>query len=273
MQFVLCDDDQLFTSMIEAMLADLGHVVVGVGSNTADSVALVQTARPDVVIVDLSLGFNGDFDVVDTASAFGAFPIVFSRNVDYNVLRHYKIRPTVVFKPDLPELERVVRRLELDHRRQVVQSERRERPARASVGPAPSLTDAQAFYEALNGATAGDALVSIEVSGEGHAAAVAADAVRRVMREADQLLASMSVLRVCLPGATDVGVASFLARIDDARALPAGAAVRRVVVAAEESPTLAFDRLKAAEPTIYTPKMDRSPAVAPPSTAHSAPVT
>lgn len=273
MRFVLCDDDRVFTSIIEAMLNDLGHEVVGVGRTTADSVALVQAARPDVVIMDLSLGFNSDFDVVETASGLGAFPIIFTQSADDAILAQYKVRPTVVFKPDLPELGRVVQRLEVDNRRQVVSHERRQRPARAAGGPPPSLTDAQAFYEVLNGVTPGDGLMSMEVPGDGQAAADAASRVRAVMRDADRLMASGSVLRVILPAAADGGVASFRARLDEVNALPPGTTIRSVVVAPDETPADAFDRLKAAGPEPYGPKIERSPAVAPPSTDHSAPVT
>lgn len=277
MRCVLCDDDPLFTSIIEAMLTDGGHEVVGVGTTTADSVALVRAARPDVVIVDLSLGFNSDFDVVETALAIGAMPIIFSQNADDAILRQYAVRPTVVFKPDLPGLERVVRRLEIDSQRQVVERERRERPAVAAVGREPtSLSDTQSFYEALNEGTAQDVLVSIEMPEREGAAGDATDTatrVRAVIRDSDRLLASASVVRVYLPAGDDVALASFRARLGDADAVPAGATIREVVIAADENPADAFHRLKSAEPEIYTPKIERSPAVAPPSTDHSAPVT
>ena len=278
MRFVLCDDDQMFTSIIEAMLTELGHEVIGVGTTTADSVALVRAAKPDVVILDLSLGCNSDFDVIETAIGFGAFSIVFGQNADAAILGRYEVRPMVVFKPDLQELERAVRRLKINSEQAVESHERRERPTPANGGPGPSLTDAQGFYEALNEAAPGDALLSIEVPRDGRAdadaeAADAAMRVRAVMRDADRLLASRSVLRVILPAAHEVGVASFRARLDDLRALPAGATIRSVIVAADEDAAHAFDRLKSIGAEPYAPEIERSPAVAPPSTDHSAPVT
>lgn len=255
MRFVLCDEDHLYTSMIEVMLADLGHEVVGVATTTADSVALVGAARPDVVIVDLSMGFNTDFDVVISAGDVGATVIAFTQNADDLFLSQYPVRPTVVFKPDLPELERVVRRLELNSQRRVVEHDRRERPGRAAGGPIPtSLSDAQAFYEALNEASAGDALVSIEVPEHEGLAGDASDTaarVREVMRGTDRLLASMSVVRVFLPVGDDVGAASFRTRLGEADALPAGAIIRSIVIEPGESPAAAFDRLKSAEPDPY----------------------
>lgn len=250
MRFVLCDDDQLFTSMIEAMLADVGHVVVGVATTTADSVALVEAARPDVVIVDLSLGFNTDFDVVESAAGVGAATILFSYTVDDALVSRYPVRPTIVFKPDLPELEQVVRRLERSPQRGVVEHERRVRPTRVVGGSAPAdVADARAFYEAVNEAAGGDALLSIDLhdpAGTGDQAREAATRVRDVLRSSDRLVASASSVRIFLPGAEQTGIQSFLARLDQVGGLPDGATVRSVVVAPEELASAAFDRLKQA---------------------------
>ena len=248
MRFVLCDDDQLFTSMIEAMLADVGHEVAGVASTTAASVALVEAARPDAVIVDLSLGFNTDFDVVETAMAVGAATIIFSYRVDEDFLTRYPIRPIVVFKPDLPELEQVVRRLERSPQRGVVEQDRRSRPGRVASGSPPAdIADARAYYEAVNGAMDGDALISVDLPDTEGASAKAREAatrIRDVLRETDRLVASASSVRIFLPGGEQSGIQSFLARLDQVGGLPEGATVRSIVVAPEEPPSAAFDRLK-----------------------------
>jgi hypothetical protein len=248
MRFVLCDEDHLFTSMMEAMLGDLGHEVVGLATATADAVRLVETARPDVVIVDLSLGFNTDFDVIESALAVDATTIVFSYNANDAILSRYATRPLVVHKPDLTELERVVARLQLDSDRGVVEHDRRERPGRAASGPQPTgLEDAQAFYEAMNDAVAGDALVSIELPDGAGPAGDAADTavrVREVMRDTDRLLVSGGAVRVFLPAGGEDGIASFQARVDAAAAVPHEATIKSVVVADDEPPAVAFDRLK-----------------------------
>lgn len=248
MRFVLCDDDQLFASMIEAMLDDLGHQVVGVATTSAASVALVETARPDVVIADLSLGFNTDFDVVEAAMAIGAAAVIFSYHADEAILSHYPVRPLIVFKPDLPELEQVVRRLERSPQRGVVEHERRTRPTRVAAGSPPTdIADARAFYEAMNEAVGGDALISIDLPEEfGDSARDAATRVRDVLRDTDRLVASASSVRIFLPGADQTGIQSFLARLDDVGGLPEGATVRSIVVHPEELPSAAFDRLKQA---------------------------
>ncbi|MEO7429018.1 MAG: hypothetical protein ABIY48_06505 [Acidimicrobiales bacterium] len=251
MRFVLCDTDQLYTSVIEVMLNDLGHTVVGVGTTTASSVALIEAARPDVVIADLTMGVNTDFDMVVAAAAVGATTIVFSQTIDDLQISHYPTRPTVVFKPDLADLEGVVRRLGLDNQARVVAHDRRTRPARSAGGPIPtSINDAQAFYEALNGAAPGDVLVSVEVpeTAAARLATEVAERVRAVMRVTDRLLASTSAVRIFLPGGDDAGDASFRARLHEAAALPDEGVIRSVVISASESPGEAFERLRSADP-------------------------
>lgn len=252
MRFVLCDDDQLFTSLIEAMLTDLGHEVVGVGTNSHDSVALVRSANPDVVIVDLALGFNTDFDIVAASVSTGAKTIVFSHTAHETILSQYPVRPQVVEKPDLGERQRVVAMLNLDDERHVVSIDRRERAVRKASGPPlTNVGDAQAFYESLNEAAAGDVLIAIGVPpGHDDPASVAAR-VQTMMREGDRLLVSPATVRVYLPAGDDLGARSFRARIMAADALPAGAAVRAVILGPDELPADAFDRLKATAPETY----------------------
>lgn len=252
MRFALCDGDRRYTRMIETMLNELSHDVIGLATTTADSVALLEAARPEVVIVDVSLGFNSDYDVVDAAASVGATAIVFSQQADDSMLAKYKVRPAVVYKPDLTKLELVVGRLGFDDNRQAAERERRTRPGRAAAGPAPtSLADAQAFYVAVDEASAGDALMSIGLVEDHHGTHTASDAatgVGAVLRSTDRLLMSPTGIRIFLPAGGSHGVASLHARLVDADALPAGATIRSVVIKPDESPSQAFDRLKTAPP-------------------------
>lgn len=249
MRFVLCDDDQLYTRMIELMLHDLGHEVVGVGVMPSDGVSLIRTARPDAVIMDLSMGLNHDFDVIAAGAAVGAKTIVFSQTADDIVLSRYEERPLVVFKPDLTDLERVVRRLALASGATTPAShERRERPGHPAAGRVPTgIGDAQAFYEALNEASPGDVLMSIEVPSDNEWMRDTSDTatrVRSVIRDTDRLLSSPWSVRVFLPGGEVVGPTSLEERLRAAEALPDGAVVRAIVLGPGESPAEAFDRLK-----------------------------
>lgn len=252
MRFVLCDEDLQYTSMIEDMLRDHAHELVGMATTTADSVALLQVARPEVAIVDISLGFNSDYDVVEAATAVGATTIVFSQRADDADLSRYEVRPTVVYKPDLTKLEFIIGRLGLDTEHKATNRERRTREGRAAAGPVPTgVADAQAFYAAVDGATAGDALIAIGLASPDPAGQIASDMaakVEPVLRGGDRLLMSATGVRVFLPAGGGHGVASLHTRLIAAGALPEGATVRSVVIVPGETPLDAFDRLKTVQP-------------------------
>lgn len=244
MRVVLCDEDALLREMVEAMVTRLGHEIVGIAETTVDGVGLINAARPDVVIYDLALGYNTDFDVVGAAIAVDARTIIFSHTADDAILSQYSKRPTVVPKPDLVLLEAVLGRLEdeRDDEGVVVEHERRRRPPREiHAPPSMGVTDAQAFYEALQDVAADDALLSIEAAVDG---STIAPAVLANMRGTDRLLASLTAVRVFLPGAGADGVTAFVSRLAAAGVLPEGTRVRSIVVAPGEGATDAFDRLK-----------------------------
>ena len=244
MRVVLCDEDALLREMVEAMVTRLGHEIVGIAETTVDGVHLINAARPDLVIFDLALGYNTDFDVIGAAIIVGARTIIFSHTADDLILSQYSIRPMVVPKPDLVDLEAALNRLEVDEDvgGAVVEQDRRRRPTREiQAPPSMGVTDAQAFYEALQHVAEDDALLSIEPTIDG--SAVAPDVVA-IMRGTDRLLASLTAVRVFLPGAGAEGIAAFLKRLAGAGALPPGTRVRSIIVAPGEGATDAFDRLK-----------------------------
>ncbi len=227
---------------VESLIPKVGHEIVGLADTTADGVALVETARPDAVVFDMTIGYNTDFDVIAAAQDVGATVVVFAYNTDDAVLSRYAIRPIVVHKPDLVLLEVALRRLEVEGER-AVERERRQRSMRdLPVAPSTGLADAAAFYEALNQAAPGDAMVSIETPDD---AALVAERVADVLRGADRLLATAHTVRVFLVSGGDEGRRSFLRRLAEAEIVPRGATVTSVIVAEGESPLDAFDRLKA----------------------------
>lgn len=242
MRIVVCDEDVLMGELIESLVADTGHEVVGVAGDTASAVHMIEAARPEAVILDLSLGYNTDFDVIASAQGVGARAIVFSRNADADRLSHYHPPPTVVAKPDLTALEHLLVRLEVDQQdHAVVEHERRVRPARAASGPEPmGISDTQAFFEAVNGAQPGDTLASLDGDGTG----ALADVVLGMLRATDRLLAVPDGVRCYLPGGGEVAVPSLLDRIAAAAALPPGARATAVVVADGEDGATAFERLR-----------------------------
>lgn len=241
-RIVLCDEDGLMREAVESLIPKAGHDLVGVADTTADAVALVETARPDAVVFDMTIGYNTDFDVIEAAQEAGATVLVFSYNTDDAVLSRYAIRPIVVHKPDLVLLEASLRRLDVEGQRPV-ERERRQRPTRELPSPpATGLADAAAFYEAINQAVSGDAMVSIETPED---APLVAERVADVLRAHDRLLATAHTVRVFLVAGGEAGRESFLRRLAEAEIVPPGSTVTSVIVAEGESPLDAFDRLKA----------------------------
>ena len=242
MRVVLCDGDDLLRSMVELVVVRGGHELVGVADSVGDAIGLLEMARPDVAILDLALGVNADYDLAATAQACGAQVIVFSNTAYDELLDRYDPRPTVVPKPDLEALGLALSRLRAPEPPAAAAADRRLRPARQPAGPAPlGVADAQAFYEAINSAVEGDAMVWIEASHDGPEVA---ERVAAAMRGGDRLLASPDAIRVFLTGAGEEGVGAFARRIEDALRASGAAASRSIVVAPGEAPNDAFDRLK-----------------------------
>jgi hypothetical protein len=98
------------------------------------------------------------------------------------------------------------------------------------------VSDAQAFYEALGNAVEGDALLTIDADDD-------AELVAALVRASDRVVDTGAKILVFLAGGGEIGVEAFTRRLVDAGS---SAAVRSVVVAADEIGADAFDRLKSA---------------------------
>jgi hypothetical protein len=172
--------------------------------------------------------------------------IVFSFSVDGGALDRYKPRPLAVVKPDVAELENAIHRVGHEHRGGDTEAERRQHPAREAAGPPPTgISDAQAFFEAVNNAVEGDTLVSIEPP-NGAGVDDAATRLVPMIRQTDRLLASGSSIKVLLPAGETASTPSLLDRLEHGVHVPHGTHVRTVVIGAGESGSDAFDRLKRA---------------------------
>ena len=105
-----------------------------------------------------------------------------------------------------------------------------------------NVGDAQAFFEALNGAQAGDALVGFDVPVG--AEAVAED-VWRTLRDTDRVLLVLPrAVRCFLPGGGEEGIRSVLARVAGIASIQDDCTASSVVVDDAEHGADAFDRLK-----------------------------
>ena len=249
MKFVLCDDDALMRNMVETLIQRQGHDLIAAVDNTAAATDLIVKHRPDAVIVDLSLGYNTDFDIVDVSTAVGSSVIVFSHNADHSLLSRFDPTPVTVPKPDFVELEEVLSRVRANDGPTggAEVQERRRHPERVSIGPVPTgLADAQAFYEALSNALADDVLLSVEPAAPG-AIVVESDAavVARLVRATDRVLYAGSSIKLYLADGGSDGTASFLARLREVAPILADQVrVRSVTIGEGEASSDAFDRLK-----------------------------
>jgi CheY-like chemotaxis protein len=251
MRFVLSDDDQMFRSIVESVVTGQGHEVVGVAETTVGATELLRHARPDAVVIDLTLGFNTDFDVVEAAASVGAKVIIFSFQADQVELGRHAVTPIVVSKPDFVALERAIAQLGFDDSPHAAETDRRRRPSRAAAGPVPTgLGDAQAFYEAVNNAVEGDTLVLITPPEDGPSSdtEAVAERVAQVIRSTDRVLESLASVHVFLAGGDVDGTESLSDRVLQKVQPPSGTTVRSVVVEPGESGSDAFDRLKRAAP-------------------------
>lgn len=260
MRYVLCDEDPLVRSMVETIVERQGNEVVGVADHTSVATDLIRVAHPDAVIVDLSLGYNTDFDVVEAAIDVGARVVVFSHNADHAVLGRYVPVPTVVPKPDFVALEEQVARLatvpvDADVGTQAI--DRRTHLSRAAVGPEPtSIDDTRAFYEALANAAEGDVLASVEPIEPATFDVTAAHRVHDLVRATDRVLAvdpperhvlaAKASVKVFLAGGGREGIDALTARLAGAGLADGPVGLRTVLIGPGDSSTDAFDRLKAA---------------------------
>jgi CheY-like chemotaxis protein len=245
-KIVVCDDDHFMLETVESLVRSTGHDVLGIADTTPAAVDLIETGRPDAVVLDLSLGFNTDFDIIEAAISVGARAIVFTQNADAEILGRYSVAPAVVAKPEIGALEQVFRRLGRDAGGHVTEQDRRRRPVVVPEGPrSTGPDDAQAFFEAVNGARADDTLLTVEVPLG--AESIAAE-VGRQLRDTDRVLLMLpGAVRLFLPGGGEAAVASVLARIRNLRDDTSEWQAASVVVAEGEHGAAAFERMKDAE--------------------------
>ena len=53
---VICDDSRVVREFLQAALPSLGYDIVGVGESGHDAIALCAKQKPDLAILDLSMG-------------------------------------------------------------------------------------------------------------------------------------------------------------------------------------------------------------------------
>jgi CheY-like chemotaxis protein len=80
MRCLLVDDNLAFLHAMRSLLERDGATVVGMASNGDDAAGQVGTCRPDVVLVDVRLGYESGFEVArrieERAAGDGARPVI-----------------------------------------------------------------------------------------------------------------------------------------------------------------------------------------------------
>ena len=60
LRILVVEDEAIIALELEAMLEDLGHEVLAIARTEAEAVRLSQSKRPELVLMDVRLGRNGD---------------------------------------------------------------------------------------------------------------------------------------------------------------------------------------------------------------------
>lgn len=68
---LIVDDDEGFLRVARELLEREQINVVGVASDSAGAIRLTTSVRPDVVLIDVNLGDESGFDLVDSIAGIG----------------------------------------------------------------------------------------------------------------------------------------------------------------------------------------------------------
>ncbi len=60
LRILIVEDETVVAMLLEDMLEDLGHVVVGTAASHAAAIAAAVTSRPDLALMDINLGHGGN---------------------------------------------------------------------------------------------------------------------------------------------------------------------------------------------------------------------
>src|SRR5271154_2897030 len=83
LQCIIIDDYQPFLKVARAKLERQGMAVAGVATNGAEALRQARELRPDVALVDISLGTESGFDVAREINPYVGSVILISSNDHY----------------------------------------------------------------------------------------------------------------------------------------------------------------------------------------------
>ena len=250
MRVVLCDDDAHLRVVLRGMVQERGHEVVGEAETADDSKALVATAQPDAVIIDIALRQGAGTDVGRMAAAYGCRVIVFSAFLDS--ISDTDWADAVIAKPDFLALEAALDALTMrtrsgDRWDRGQPDRRASRDVKDAPLPIAAVEETDAFYRALDAAQSGDSLLLVDVSSTAADAEALAILARGIIRPHDHLmLRGNQVALLLFGGSADAAPIVVLRLLKATEATPYGRswAWRHHVFTDDESPAEAYQRLR-----------------------------
>lgn len=107
---LVVEDETLIAFLLESMLEDLGHIVVGVAATVGEGLALASRDGIDLAILDVNVGGQDSYPVAEALAARNV-PFVFATGYETVRLRAPYSQGTVLRKPFLQtELQKAIGR-------------------------------------------------------------------------------------------------------------------------------------------------------------------
>jgi len=95
---LVVEDEAIISFMVEDMLSELGAQDVRVAANVANALALIDSKKPDLAVLDVNLGGERAYPVAERLDADG-IPFVFTTGYGKSGLDPRWTAKTVVQKP------------------------------------------------------------------------------------------------------------------------------------------------------------------------------
>jgi len=102
LKVLIVEDESIVAMMIEDLIVDLGHEVVGTAGRLEQALSLAQEAQIDFAIVDVNLNGQYTYPVAETLKARGV-PFVFATGYGSGGLKEEWKKSPVLQKPFQPE--------------------------------------------------------------------------------------------------------------------------------------------------------------------------
>jgi chemotaxis response regulator CheB len=233
---IVCDDDELVRSVVDGIVTDLGHTVVGEAEDELGALELLQQVEPDIAVVDLALRFSSGLDVVRTAWESGCRVVIFSSFVTPELLNAAPGGPVAVEKPHFDRLTVALEQVVNSVTAQGHDRRRRDRGHRAAPSFAHAVVEAQP----------GDAIVVLEPPPEDvRTLDVVGLTAARVTAAQDRNETTPRQLRLLLVHAGEGGARVVIDRIATTAGVDLSTWSQRVAVVTEDTPGVeAYEQIR-----------------------------